>query len=327
MKQPDPDRIRRLLSRLRNVASPTPLLALQENEALLWALDEGLLADLAQEERRIVAAFEARRSAYEATLALAAEVFPKLGVRYSLVKALRAHPFANTDVNVMVEPRDYARVLKHLAGEGWSKRPLAARAKEWLAERGKKKLLPPAGQVLAAIHLYPCATWHGLEYLSAAWILAHSAAKEWRGREIVSTDALGDLLLHYGHAAFERYNLTFGELYHHQMARLELGDDGVERARLTAVERGWGRAFELVDRTVRNWWRDPDPPLPRIELSRDDLRRSWRLRSEYLWRCGRPLAALQERVVHAFWLGRARGAYRWWLGLKRGRLRSPKVVE
>ena len=310
IKEPEQDRIRRVLTRLRKEPSNHDLRPLQINEALLWAANERLLNDATAQEQRILFAMEARQRAYWATVQLLAKTLPELGVPYVFIKAFRAHPYVNTDVNVIVHPVDYNYVVETFAQMGWSTRSAVARTKEWLAERGKRKLLPPKGEIFAEIHLYPCATWHGLTYLSNEWMFQHSLTESWHGVEVVNTDQLADLLVHYGHCAFERYNLTFGELYHIQTIRYKLGIDNLERAKTIAQEWGWDKAFALVDRVVSAWWEGNDSVLPPVRLPRSDLRRCWWSRSYYHLRRRQLWEAIEEAVHHQLWASPLYDLYR-----------------
>lgn len=327
MEVPKNSEVREILHSLRSASCRSPLWVLQRNEAVLWAAEEGILSDANKQELRILEKLRARRDAYYATVQLLSITMKQLGVKYCLIKCFRAHPYANTDVNVVVHPDDYHLVIQALRQRGWSIRSFWARTKEWVAERGKRKLIPPSGEPFAEIHLYPCATWHGLKYLDTYWIFQNSSSQMQSGIDTVASNPVSDLLLHYGHCAFERYSLTFAELYHLQLLRSRLGVDGLKQANAITAEFGWQKAFQVVDQEIEKWWASKDKVIPPISLPRSGLSIGWLERSRYHLNRGRVFAAGEEIIQHTFWSSPMYDIFRFYKRLRGRTHLNSKVIE
>lgn|GEM_PF-5091530 len=298
------------LGRLRRDSREGQLLRLLKNEAVLWADDWHLLNDLEESEQAVLDRQHRRLASYQSTVRLLSELLGELEVPYSMIKAFRCHAYANTDVNVVVHPNNYPKVIREFLDRGWSIRSVFARTKEWLAERGKRKIVPDQPERFAEVHLYPCGTWHNLHYLSVEWVFKNSESHEQAGAQVQTTSEMADLLMTYGHCAFERYNLTLGELYHCQTLRCRLGEEGLAKTREVADENGWLSSFELVDRTIEDWWDSNEPPQPPVFLPKAELRNCWMTRSRYHLSHGHYRFALQEAVNHRLWISPAYHLYR-----------------
>jgi hypothetical protein len=290
-------------------AGKTSLEDLVRDEIYLWLFLSQPQNHLLQEDNTKKAIL-ARKDGYQNTILEIAKTFPELGVDYCLIKALRCYPHINTDVNIVVPKKDFAKIIQAYRSKGWSDRSLFARCKESLAERGKRKLIPPKGATYADIHLYPCVTWHGVPYLSYEWIAKNTLEITQSGITVITSNEVADLLVNYGHCLFERYNLSLGELYHNQMLRESLGENGRLLARNAAHDNGWGHAFDFLDCRIQDWWAGEQKPQTPYFLPRTDLYRIWMLRSIHNLKKGSLLPAIEEPLANFLWLSPIYDVYR-----------------
>jgi len=165
-------------------------------------------------------------------------------LEYCFIKAFRMYKHFNTDINISISEKNFTYVIEELQKLGWSKRGAWSRFKENIAENGKRKLTHRFDNNIADIHLYPGLSWHGLNYMNFDDIIINSKILDIDSVKLYNTDYGLDLLSNVGHALFERYKLTAGEVFHLGSVLRLISDAQLEQAKVLALKNGWGRSFE-----------------------------------------------------------------------------------
>lgn len=231
---------------------------------------------------------------------------------YCCIKAIRVYSHFNTDLNIVIQPTEFKRVISLLEADGWSRRSKWSQFKENVAEHGKRKLVNAEMTNISEIHLYPGLSWHGSYYASADHVLRDTQYIEF-GIEVKNNGRCFDLLSNIGHAFFERFKFTAGEVFHISSILQNCSTDDIEKAREIAKYNGWESGFcdglglisELRSRTGQSY---------PVFIHRKVLWKCWRERFIYHLKHGAPVRGCLEILFNWIWSG---PVYHFYSSLKR----------
>lgn len=221
---------------------------------------------------------------------------------YSCIKALRVYSHFNTDLNIAVRPEEFEKIITLLEARGWSRRSWWSQFKENIAERGKRKLVCDASRGFSEIHLYPGLSWHGFEYTSPQDVLDNKEAILFGELETYNTNHSLDMVSNIGHALFERYKFTAGEVFHVSSIIMAASSEEMSVAKDIARRNGWGRGFEKVVALILDLRRQENVTYPLL-IDQKILWSTWRERFSFQLTHGRPISAFLEMLFNWVWSG------------------------
>ncbi|EHQ56709.1 hypothetical protein OMB55_00004210 [gamma proteobacterium HIMB55] len=240
--------------------------------------------------------------AYERTADYVEKLATEHDFEYSCIKAIRVYAHFNTDLNIAVRPENFPEIIKLLEERGWSRRSWWSRFKEDIAERGKRKLVCDASRGLSEIHLYPGLSWHGFEYTSPDDVLVNRTRTPFGDHETYNTNNSLDLIANLGHALFERYKFTAGEVYHVSSIIHASSPDDLANAENIARSNGWGDGFKAVIALVRELRSLEEMTYPLL-IDKSILWATWRERFSFQMKQGKLISALLEVLFNWIWSG------------------------
>ena len=96
-------------------------------------------------------------------------------------------------------------------------------------------------------------SWHGFEYTSPEDVLNNREKIQLFNSDVFNTNNCLDLISNIGHALFERYKITSGEVFHLQSILNDISDDQMSLAEDISKKNGWHNGFMLMkDFIVKN---------------------------------------------------------------------------
>lgn len=239
---------------------------------------------------------------YKNTAEYVEKIAKENNFEYCCIKALRVYSHFNTDLNIAVKPEDFEKIITILESLGWSRRSWWSQFKENVAERGKRKLVCKSDLALSEIHLYPGLSWHGFEYTSPKDVLDNKISTIFGPSNTYNTNHSLDMVSNLGHALFERYKFTAGEVFHVSSIIMASSDEDMEIAKNIAISNGWGKGFEQAVAFVTKLRNMENVSYP-ILIDKKILWGVWRERFCYQLRRGRPFSALLEMLFNWVWSG------------------------
>lgn len=228
--------------------------------------------------------------------------------KYCCIKAIRVYPHFNTDLNIAIYKEDFSRIIKILEDLGWSRRSRWSQFKEDIAERGKRKMVLNSNNQLSEIHLYPGLSWHGFEYTSPNDVMLNRKYVTFQNTETYNTNNTLDIVSNIGHALFERYKFTAGEIFHVSSVIKEATSNELEEAKKIANRNGWGKGLEKTINLIINLRESENIRYPLI-ISNKILWESWRERFSFQLQNHKPLSACLELLFNWIWSGPIYKAY------------------
>ena len=196
----------------------------------------------------------------------AAKFFDKFAkmhnLNYTFIKAFRSYKHLNTDINISISTEKFPYVIEQLQKLGWSQRGIWSRFKENIAEHGKRKLTYKIDNSIADIHLYPGLSWHGLEYVSVNDVNSNQDCLHIDDIVVNNTNYTLDLLTNVGHALFERYKFTAGEVFHLGTILQSTSEAQLQLAQKLALKNGWGQSFDSCLHIIRDLYNSEKNKFP-----------------------------------------------------------------
>jgi len=239
---------------------------------------------------------------YKNTVEYVEKIAQENNFEYCCIKALRVYSHFNTDLNIAVKPEDFKKIITILESLGWSRRSWWSQFKENVAERGKRKLVCTSDLAVSEIHLYPGLSWHGFEYASPKDVLDNKISTIFESANTYNTNHSLDMVSNLGHALFERYKFTAGEVFHVSSIIMTSSDVDMEIAKNIAISNGWGKGFERAVDLVTKLRNMENVSYP-ILIDKKILWGVWRERFFYQLRRGKPFSALLEILFNWVWAG------------------------
>jgi hypothetical protein len=221
---------------------------------------------------------------------------------YCCIKAMRVYPHFNTDLNIAISPVDFKRVIAALEKDNWSRRSRWSQFKENIAERGKRKLVTDSSRGHSEIHLYPGLSWHGYEYCSPKDVLHNRKRYTMNKVEIWNTNNSLDIVSNIGHALFERYKFTSGELFHLFSVIEKSSERELSIALEIANKNGWEEGLYKCIELIKDLHSREGVKYP-ILLPRSLLWVAWRSRFKWQLQRFQLVGALMELFFNIIWSG------------------------
>ena len=222
--------------------------------------------------------------------------------KYCCIKAIRIYPHFNTDLNISIYKEDFPRIIKLLEDLGWSRRSKWSQFKEDIAERGKRKMTYTSDSQLSEIHLYPGLSWHGFEYTSPDDVILNRKYIKFLNTETYNTNNSLDIVSNIGHALFERYKFTAGEIFHVSSIISKASSAEIKEASNIAYKNGWGKGLEKTINLITKLRESKNIKYP-IPIDNKILWESWRERFSFQLKNGRPFSACFEFLFNWVWSG------------------------
>ena len=239
---------------------------------------------------------------YQKTASYVNDFFEENKLDYSCIKAIRVYSHFNTDLNIAIRKEDFKRIIKLLEKDGWSRRSWWSQFKENIAEHGKRKLVCNKDRGLSEIHLYPGLSWHGFEYTSPEDVLNNREKIQLFNSDVFNTNNCLDLISNIGHALFERYKITSGEVFHLQSILNDISDDQMSLAEDISKKNGWHNGFMLMKDFISEKYEEPAQNFP-ILINKNILWSAWIERFNFQIKNLRFFSALIEMVFNLVWSG------------------------
>lgn len=238
---------------------------------------------------------------YLKTAGYVEDLFSKNNINYCAIKAFRNYKHFNTDLNISVSSKDFKKIILLLESLGWSRRDWWSQFKENISEYGKRKMVFLNSRDLCEIHLYPGLSWHGFEYWNHSQIMDNSLKCEIDGYTFQNTNIIGDIVCNIGHAFFERYKLTAGEIYFLNSAIKKLNVEQRKTIDNIFSQNGWGVTLISIEELIKdNFGKDQSYP---ILIPRPLLEKAWYSRFVYYFKLFNPIAAFLEYIFNIIWSG------------------------
>lgn len=240
--------------------------------------------------------------AYKKTADYVEKLAQENNFEYSCIKALRVYSHFNTDLNIAVRPEKFEKIITLLEARGWSRRSWWSQFKEDIAERGKRKLVCDSNQGLSEIHLYPGLSWHGFEYTSPQDVLDNKTSVLFGELETYNTNHSLDMVSNIGHALFERYKFTAGEVFHVSSIIMAASADEMLVAKDIARRNGWENGFEKTVALISELRLQENVTYP-VLIDQKILWSTWRERFSFQLKNRKPMSACLEMLFNWVWSG------------------------
>ncbi len=240
--------------------------------------------------------------AYKKTADYVERLAQENNFEYSCIKALRVYTHFNTDLNIAVRPEKFDKIITLLEARGWSRRSWWSQFKEDIAERGKRKLVCDPNQGLSEIHLYPGLSWHGFEYTSPQDVLDNKISVLFGELETYNTNHSLDMVSNIGHALFERYKFTAGEVFHVSSIIMAASSAEMSVAKDIARRNGWGKGFEETVALISELRLKENVTYP-VLIDNKILWAAWRERFSFQFKHAKPVSACLEILFNWVWSG------------------------
>ena len=229
------------------------------------------------------------------------DLFSKHNFDYCAIKAFRNYKHFNTDLNISVSSKDFKDIILLLESLGWSRRDWWSQFKENVSEYGKRKMVLLNSKEFCEIHLYPGLSWHGFEYWNHSQIMDNSLKCEIDGFSFQNTNIIGDIVCNIGHAIFERYKLTAGEIYFLDCTIKKLDAEQRKAIDNIFLDNGWGVSLVSIEKLIEiNFGKCQSYP---IQIPRSILKQAWLTRFVHYLKLFNPLAAILEYTFNIIWSG------------------------
>ena len=281
-----------------------------ENNLINWLRDQYISIDekndlvlnelsaaISQEDK-----FSDALNAYQNTAKYVDKLSKEHNFQYCCIKAIRVYPHFNTDLNIAIFKEDFPRIIKMLEDLGWSRRSMWSQFKEDIAERGKRKMVYSSNNKLSEIHLYPGLSWHGFEYTSPNDVMLHRKYITFMEAETYNTNNTMDIVSNIGHALFERYKFTAGEIFHVSSVINKSTKHELDEAQKIANKNGWGKGLKKTINLIINLRESKNIKYP-ITIDSEILWESWRERFSFQLRNKKPFSACLELLFNWVWSG------------------------
>lgn len=153
-----------------------------------------------------------------------ARIFEECGVQFTTIKSIRAYPYVDSNIDIIVSQKDWRRLSNAVTRETWRKPNLKEFLEQTLVEPFKLKY-KAINNNLPAAHFYGGVRWRyamplKLERVDPAWIwrtlpeqYADPENPKAKSKILVPTEEF-DLVIQAAHVTTENYRLTIGELVH-----------------------------------------------------------------------------------------------------------------
>lgn len=250
------------------------------------------------DNEKVAASFQA----YQKTADYVEQLAIENSFEYSCIKAIRVYSHFNTDLNIAVMPEQFEKIITLLEARGWSRRSKWSQFKEDIAERGKRKLVCVPDQGLSEIHLYPGLSWHGFEYTSPRDVLNNKISVLFGESKTYNTNHSLDMVSNIGHALFERYKFTAGEVFHISTVIMAANTDDMLTAQNIAKNNGWGSGFDKTVALISDLRRQEGITYPML-IDRSILWSTWRERFAFQLKHRKPFSAVLEMFFNWVWSG------------------------
>lgn len=251
------------------------------------------------------AAPSAKLDAYWRTVQLMSDLFTSAKIQHVFVKVARVYPFADSNVDVLIEREDAERVLQLLTESEWRHPSLHS----WLIQRAVepwKLKLPARRASLVSAHLYMGVQWRYQAALELRGIptsckpvhtLAVAPVAVSGETEVRVFPDWVDVVLQSCEVAFENFGLSEGQAYDIAGKLRSLTEEEGQTAAELAAANGASEALRLVSASSK--WLSVNSlggahSDRRVPLAMRDLARVWACRSGWLVRQRRYLRALAE---------------------------------
>lgn len=240
--------------------------------------------------------------AYKKTADYVYKLSEKNEFDFCCIKAIRTYSHFNTDLNIAVNKYDFKKIIKLLEDDGWSRRSRWSQFKENIAERGKRKLVCDSSRGLSEIHLYPGLSWHGFEYASPEQVLENKNLIKFQGKDTYNTNKSLDLISNIGHALFERYKFTAGEIFHVGSIIDSSTELEIENAIQITEKNGWNKSFKKTIDLIKKLKESNNISYP-ILIKKNLLWLAWKERILFQLKSLKPISALVELLFNLIWSG------------------------
>lgn len=152
---------------------------------------------------------------YKNTIRKVSTLFTGNNIPHCFIKTQRIYDYVDNDVNILVPLYNWNETDNLLYNSGWGRFGKLSVLREAIIEPGKK-LFKSLDTDFLKIHIYQSGSWLGYEYIPAYKILEHSSLSSiYDNIRCIVPKKIMDLQIHICHCAFERYNLTIGEILHY----------------------------------------------------------------------------------------------------------------
>ena len=168
--------------------------------------------------------FEKEHREYWTGMHRLSQIFDECGVQFTTIKSIRAYPYVDSNIDIIVSGKDWRRLSAAVTRQTWRKPNLREFLEQTLVEPFKLKYKPIDG-VLPAAHFYGGVRWRyatpfRLDRVNPDWLWRplpeqysdpeHPGASS---KIFVPTEEF-DVVIQVAHVTIENYRLTIGELVH-----------------------------------------------------------------------------------------------------------------